>query len=368
MPYTFNRTITIQGSGQVPSTQTNFPVLVYGTYAFLKTVGNGGNVQSTSGYDIIFTSDALGATPLNFERVVWGASTGTVEFWILIPSLTATTVFYLWYGNSAVTTDQQSKTAVWTNSYASVMHQGDGSTTNFTDSTANANNGASGGAGPTAITAKIGGGSVCTGGSFVDIPDAASLKPATALTISCWWGPPGTGQGNFARVLQKGSAAAAPFASYGFFYNGTDQTNVGAILGKADSTSIQTFTGAGVVQTNVFQYLVATYDNPSGALKLYYNGTFKTSATGTTGAIFYDAQHLMLCNTPQNNFGNGTIDEFRLSSVVRSQDWITTEYNNQNAPASFYAVGSAVAAVTTAASGGASGIGNQGSGQKGFMA
>jgi hypothetical protein len=36
---------------------------------------------------------------------------------------------------------------------------------------------------------------------------------------------------------------------------------------------------------------------------------------------------------------NGTMDEIRISGVVRSADWIATEYNNQFSPATFYTVG-----------------------------
>ena len=36
----------------------------------------------------------------------------------------------------------------------------------------------------------------------------------------------------------------------------------------------------------------------------------------------------------------GTIDEVRISNSARSVAWITTEYNNQNSPSSFYSVGS----------------------------
>ncbi len=49
--------------------------------------------------------------------------------------------------------------------------------------------------------------------------------------------------------------------------------------------------------------------------------------------------------TDSTNGGNGVyfsglVDEVRISNVARSADWITTEYNNQSAPASFYTVGS----------------------------
>jgi len=33
------------------------------------------------------------------------------------------------------------------------------------------------------------------------------------------------------------------------------------------------------------------------------------------------------------------VDEYRLSSVARSADWIITEYNNQNSPSTFSTLG-----------------------------
>src|SRR5260370_41912082 len=37
----------------------------------------------------------------------------------------------------------------------------------------------------------------------------------------------------------------------------------------------------------------------------------------------------------------GSIDEFRVSTIARSADWIATEYKNQSSPSTFYSVGSA---------------------------
>jgi hypothetical protein len=38
----------------------------------------------------------------------------------------------------------------------------------------------------------------------------------------------------------------------------------------------------------------------------------------------------------------GAIDEVRISNITRNAGWISTEYNNQSNPASFYSVGSEV--------------------------
>ena len=83
--YAFQSAITINDT-QVPNTdQVNFPVLISGTYGFLATIGNGGNVTNPNGYDIIFTSDPAGMNVLPFEQEVYNPSTGTVAYWVQLP-------------------------------------------------------------------------------------------------------------------------------------------------------------------------------------------------------------------------------------------------------------------------------------------
>jgi hypothetical protein len=117
--YAHRRVITIDHT-KVPNTdQTNFPALISGTYSDLAITTNGGNVTNSNGYDIIFTSDAGGATALPYERESYNAATGAVNFWVQVPTLshTSDTIIYMFYGNSTVTTDQTNKTAVWDSNY-----------------------------------------------------------------------------------------------------------------------------------------------------------------------------------------------------------------------------------------------------------
>ena len=99
------KTITIDHTKVGTADSTNFTMLFKGTYSFLRTVANGGSVTNASGYDITFTSDAAGANFLNWELESYDPVTGTVIFWIRIPTLshTADTVIYMWYGNSLIT-------------------------------------------------------------------------------------------------------------------------------------------------------------------------------------------------------------------------------------------------------------------------
>src|SRR5215475_11180601 len=138
--YAFRRAITIDHTKVPNSDQSNFPVLVSGTYSFLATTSNGGNVTSASGFDIIFTSDAAGTTILSFEQESYSGTTGAISYWVRVPTVSHTTdtVIYLFYGNGAITSDQSSKTAVWDTNYKGVWHLGQNPTgTAFSDSTAN---------------------------------------------------------------------------------------------------------------------------------------------------------------------------------------------------------------------------------------
>ena len=76
--YSFKRVITIDHTMFGGTDSTNFPLAVFGTYVDLKTVGNGGSVQNSSGFGIVFTSDAGCTTLMTFENETYSATTGAI--------------------------------------------------------------------------------------------------------------------------------------------------------------------------------------------------------------------------------------------------------------------------------------------------
>src|SRR6266478_3210644 len=120
----FTRTLTIDHT-QVPSTQTDFPILVNFTDSTFKTVANGGRVSATNAFT--FSSDSIGASLLKWEIERYNASTGEIVAWVKIASVSSVsdTVFYLRYGDN-ITTDQSDPTNVWTNNFTCVFHLKDG--------------------------------------------------------------------------------------------------------------------------------------------------------------------------------------------------------------------------------------------------
>ena len=117
MAFGFYTPLTItSNSSLLPATQTNFPLLLSFTDNRFKTVGNGGHVQNSSGFDIRPYSNSSLTTALSYERVSYSASAGTFQIWVLIPSLSQGLVIYLAYGDAALSSDGTSLSAVSTGS------------------------------------------------------------------------------------------------------------------------------------------------------------------------------------------------------------------------------------------------------------
>jgi Concanavalin A-like lectin/glucanases superfamily/Divergent InlB B-repeat domain/Domain of unknown function (DUF2341) len=152
--YLYSRSITIDHT-KVPNTdQANFPFLFSGTDPMLKSPANGGHVNSTSGFDIIFASDAAGTQKLDHEIESYNYSTGQFIAWVRIPALShaANTVIYVLYGNSSINSSQENRTGVWDSNFKGVWHFSEdpnGAAPQFKDSTSN---------GKAMTTAQSGGG------------------------------------------------------------------------------------------------------------------------------------------------------------------------------------------------------------------
>src|SRR5579864_6628836 len=186
--YTYRRAITIDHT-KVPNTdQTNFPVLISGTYSYLATTGNGGNVANANGYDIVFTLDAAGTSTLAFERESYNGTTGAVNFWVKVPTVshTSDTVIYMFYGNSSITTDQSNKTAVWDSNFKAVYHLSNGVTLAGTDSTANGFDLTNVNSTPP-TTGKIDGGASFNGTSqYLTNASGPTVPAGSSITVEFW--------------------------------------------------------------------------------------------------------------------------------------------------------------------------------------
>lgn len=329
MGYSYYRTITIDHT-KVPNTdQTDFPVLVSGTYTYLKTVGNGGKVTDANGYDIVFSSDSAGVSLLNFEIETYSATTGVVNFWVKVPSVSHTvdTVFYMVYTNAAVTTFQGNVNGTWNAGFIGVWHFGDGSSLSMADSTSNGYTLTING-GITAGAAQVDGGAVFNGSTGWANNTSFAWTVSPGLTVSCW--------------INISSYAANPIITR--FKNNTDGyqlINASGHLQSCESSVCTACISNDVLTTNAWQHIAFVYTSGAFARKMYLNGAECTYLqVGSNSSIATSSSLAVGGNFAASLVLPGTMDELKISNAVRSGDWVTSEYNNQFSPSTFYTVGS----------------------------
>jgi hypothetical protein len=341
----FYRTITIDHT-KVPNTnQSNFPLLISGTYSYLATVANGGKVQNTAtqtgggasitvGADITYTSDSACTTKLNWEFETYNATTGAVNIWVKVASVSTTvdTVIYECYDDTSGTTWQGNVNGTWDTNFKTVNHLPNGTTLDAKDSTSNANNGTINSV--TAMAGQVDGGGSFDGGSGHDIDLGASaslnISGAPSMTVEMW-------------AKRNASTSIG-----GLFTNRNDGTGVGVGIGigvNAASVNqldlikfgVVELTIAGVPADTSWHHFAVTM---SGTGVVFYVDGASAGTNGDTGNINDNSAANALVGTDgTSDYFTGGIDELRVSNTVRLADWIATEFNNQNSPSTFYTVG-----------------------------
>ena len=320
----YRQAITIDHTkvGTINNTdQTNFPFLFRGTYTYLATQTNGGVVTSTSGYDIIFSTDPNGGSRLPHEIETYSSTTGNVNMWTQIPTVShsTNTVIYLFYDNPSITTSQQNTSGVWDGNYDAVFHLPNGTTLTANDSTVNGNNGTITNA--TATPGQIDGAASFNGGSSRITHSSFNLG-STNLTTSAWVYSTNFNQN--AMVVEKDPVNS----DWELFFEGGSLKLRGASL-----TAVTTSDPS----NSAWHYIVGTITGTTGTL--FVDGVQASQGSLTAVANTSNVLNIGDYGSGGGYFYGGSIDEVRVSSAVRSADWIITEYNNQCPGCVFYSTG-----------------------------
>ena len=345
MAYSYSQEITISASLCGSSNSTNFPFLfggAAGPYTALETTAHGGNIQNTVTFngqtvpaDLIFTSDSGGTSLLSWEVASYNASTGDIEVWIQIPTLSSmtNTVIYMFAGNASVSTYQGGSVgAAWNSNFGLVTHLANGSTLSTVDSTSNAttltNNSAS------AASGQIDGAASGFNGESITAPaNTSSLQPASALTVQCW--AKVSSNSTYAVLVDQEYSypRSAPFVSYQL---SSSQSGSNTFSFDMGSSSLAIFhANSGITSNdNVWHFIVGTYDGSN--LRIYVDGSLKATTAQTGLLFYYSSGQFWIGNDPSTEYPIGSIDEVRVLSVANSASWITAEYNNQSSPSTFY--------------------------------
>ncbi len=335
--YSYRRPIVINHT-YVPNTdQTNLPILISGTYSYLANVSNGGDVQNANGFDIIFSSDCAGMQKLNHEIESYNPTTGAINMWVQIPTVSHTTdtVFYVSYGNSSITTSQENKPGVWDTNYQMVLHLAE-TAAPYLDSSGNQHS-STGGVYPTAAAGKIGGAQAFDGLSqYIAYSQAQSPKPNGAISMEAWVKTTGTMPGGlFGKWESDGTNPTDE--SYEVFYRAGGQPS--GLLNSTGNSPIEVDAGAAINDGN--WHHVAVTAPPTGTASIYVDGVLSGSLTNTSSLLATTTDRLLIGATSLatgGSFTHGSIDEVRISNSVRSADWIAAEYASQNSPSTFYTI------------------------------
>jgi biopolymer transport protein ExbB len=338
--YSYGKTITIQGS-QISGTVTNFPVLISFTDNNLRTTANGGHVLSASGYDIAFTlPDCSTILPMQIEK--YTPSTGEYVAWVRLPTLTNgnNQIIYMFYGKSGVTLNP-SDPNMWDGNYLGVYHFNNSVTdassknNNLTDhSTANLTSSKIGDGrrldnGPTFITSSSG------ALRYLDFP-SSKFSTVTDFTFEGWVYLE-TVNTNWERIFDFGrNATFNMFLCPSTGSNGIKRFAI-TINGNGTEEQVSSATSTG---TGAWHHFALTINNATNTGTLYYDGaanatntamTLRPSSMGTDNSNYFGRSQY---SADEGLYGN--FDEFRISNTARSVGWITTSYNNQNSPSTFY--------------------------------
>lgn len=301
---------------------TDFTITVEGTFTYLKTVANGGNVTDAQGDDIYFSSDQAGTTKLSFKQLVWSATTGLTKYKVKIPTVahaTANTVIYMRYGDGTTTTFQGGSSGghLDGNTKASWSLE-DGTTLISTDATSNSYD-LTQNSSPTAATGKSGGGAAM--GSSGTLTISSSAIATTSYTYQMWAKSSATGY-----AYESGDGGSNENA-YLWWQSGNNRWVFGFNTG---SQWVDHFYSTSAPDDNAWHNYAVVMDDPNNLIKFYIDGVEKVNEAETTSPSTAGTQ---LLTFGQARYGaghwNATFDEIKINSVVRTAGWIGAVYYDE---------------------------------------
>lgn len=272
------------------------------------------------GGDIRFI-DADGSTVLAYEIEGWDVA-GVSYLWVKVPQIDAGSVtdyITLYYGNTTVA-NGQTPADVWNSGYAAVYHLNDATTSTILDSTSNNNDGAKKAAGePVEAAGAIGSGQTFDGNDdYILVADSASLNLHTAglITIEAFV-KPNTFPATTERIVAKHNGTSTRSFDFGI-----------------ESTAKPTFftAASGVTSTRAladgnWQNTAVSFTDPGNSVIFYLDGVSEAGIAMANVFSNTTGQPMVIGNFSglARNF-KGTIDELRISNVVRSADWVEATY------------------------------------------
>ncbi len=382
----YRNKITVSLNSVISNDLTDFPVLIKFTHDDLK------QANENMGRDFVFT-ESDGITKLSHEIEQYDNTTGEIIAWVNFPTLDAisSTDIYIYYKGNTVGFNSAD---VWNDDYVVVWHLNQtstGTSNEFKDSTSNENHGTGGGGGDVGYNAvriphitdgQIGYGQNLKGPTTTGKADGSgdfiyrnSLDgmPSRDFTIELWTAditnvPAGgivTQYNDLVSVCYDAGATNGQWQNHislwraenvkmkirGDFFVSTANTFPASY---ADGHPVQDDNSA--LFTN-WNHIVAVYnqkdaDGTQGNSQLYINGVLvkdENRSGGLNRSTQTDKLRMVLGGDIDAQGGNncgrvnnelkGKVDEFRISSGLKTADYAAASYFNQGDPSTYLSLG-----------------------------
>jgi len=325
---TFNNTDA--NLGVTSENLVNFPVLVK-----LSSSNIDYTKTQNSGQDIRFTD--TDGSDLAYEIESWD-ETGTSWVWVKVPQIdinSSTDYIYLYYGNTSAT-DHQQATSVWDSNYKGVWHLKESSGTNIADSSLSGNNCTKVSAtDPNSATGQFDGGQIFDGSNdSISMGDPDSLDFGTnSFTVSFWVKNPLSGRA-VTKMCYTGTDGE-PSAGWG-----VSAVSSGVYHEIGDGSIVWTKTTDPYAFTsNTWYGITIVFDRTNNLLVSYVNGALlQSSSIPAYGSITNTRAFLIgrrSCSSA--SYYNGSLDEVRVSQIIRSVAWIAANYKSESDSFNSYA-------------------------------
>jgi hypothetical protein len=161
---------------------------------------------------------------------------------------------------------------------------------------------------------------------YATFGDPASLE-APAFSVALWVRRQGVQQ-SWAKILNKGTASSAPWASYKIEFDGTSDAIVNWHLGFTDGSSAVA-RSVTALPDSAWAHLVGTYDGSS--LKLYINGTLNQTTAISGKTVRFDSVPFTLGGYAGWGNFHGDLDEVRYFNRALSASEVLAVYNGVTA-------------------------------------
>lgn len=325
--YKFRKQIELKSS-ELPQNETlhKFPVMISISDADLKSVSNGGKVTSDAGNDFRFTK-ADGITLLNYEIEKYDPVAGTLQAWVQIDSLNKETKPVFLYFNNKYAANESGQNA-WNKTYKGVWHlRGLLSTKTPWSNQVTA-------VPPASDSKDVYVAAEKNASQFPCLNTAEDVDITGDLSVSAW-----------VRIDDKKEQTILTNQS-GF--NGGYRLSVSKDRRVEFSISNENAVTASInaeetgkqLEKGRWYYVAAVYSDKGDSMATYINGV-KDRSIQTEISLAGSSDPLQIGREPNRKmyYFGGLLDEVHVANVVRSSEWISTEFKNQSNPALFAKAG-----------------------------